>query len=168
MFYIKLFTITLLLCSALTQIVHLDTWWFIQNVNLIFHEAGHVFLIFFGETLYMLGGTIFEIGVPLLIALYFYFTNQKFSAIFCCWWLTTALLSVSIYVSDAQERLLPLITKDISTHDWFNILSKYNMLQHDDLIGNIFWILAIISTAMMVVIFIQDKDTKKTIKLLKK
>ncbi|MCA9363384.1 hypothetical protein KC851_03615 [Candidatus Kaiserbacteria bacterium] len=155
---LKLITSSLLVLSALQQIFTKDTWAFIQNVNLIFHEAGHVIFIFFGETLYILGGSILEITIPLIVTVHFVWTKQFFSAAVTCWWLATALLSVSIYASDARERVLPLITNDISTHDWFNLLNNHNLLKYDDVIGFIFWGLALGSTFMIIFFVSKDKD----------
>ena len=81
--YIKITIGALLACNALSQLFTHTTWWFIQNVNLIFHEAGHMFLMFFGDTLHTLGGSIFEIGVPLTIMLYFCHTTILFRHLLC-------------------------------------------------------------------------------------
>jgi hypothetical protein len=161
MAYLKLLIVGTLAISAFTQVITRETWWFIQNVNLIFHEAGHVLFIFFGDTLYLLGGTIFEIGIPFLVTLYFYRRQQYFSAACTSWWLTTALLSVSVYASDARERLLPLITNDITTHDWFNLLSQYNLLRYDDVIGNGFGLAAIAATTAIILLSLRDRDVRK-------
>jgi hypothetical protein len=156
----KISSISLLTYSALVQIVTRETWWFIQNVNLIFHEAGHIIFMFFGETLAILGGSLLEILIPVAVTLHFIFSKQYFSAAFSSWWTATALLSVSIYASDARERLLPLITNDTNTHDWFNLLSKYNLLKYDDLVGYLFWCGAIMSVVAMLYLATKDKDIR--------
>ncbi len=137
-----------------------ETWWFMQNVNLIFHEAGHVLMTLFGRILMLLGGTIFEIGIPLLVAVYFFLKRQYFSASVTLWWTSTALLSVSIYASDARERLLPLITGDRATHDWFQILGHYNLLEYDDTVGNIFFFLGSLTLGLMTVVLYFDRDVR--------
>ena len=45
-------------------------------VNLAFHEAGHVFLRPFGNTLHFLGGTLFQLGVPALLVWYFLYRRR--------------------------------------------------------------------------------------------
>lgn len=146
-----------LVISALIQLFNRQTWWFIQNVNLIFHEAGHVVFYFFGEFLSILGGSLLEMLVPLLVVVHFVRTQQNFSAAVACWWLATALLSVSIYASDAQERQLPLITNDVSTHDWFNLLSILDLLKYDDLIGYVFFCGSLVAVGGIVFFMSKDK-----------
>lgn len=55
--------------NALAQIFARETWWFIQNVNLIFHEAGHLIFLPFPDLITLLAGSAFEIGVPLAVTL---------------------------------------------------------------------------------------------------
>ena len=155
--YFKIVIGLFLTFNALSQISAHKTWWFIQNVNLIFHEAGHVLFMPFGNFMTTLGGSLLEILIPFSITAYFYFTRQYFSASCTSWWLATAFLSVSIYASDAQERFLPLITRDIFTHDWFNILSELGLLKYDDLFGYFFWCGSILSVGIL--IFTLSKDT---------
>ena len=40
-------------------------------VNLAFHEAGHLFLAPFGETLHYLGGTLGQLAVPFVLGGYY-------------------------------------------------------------------------------------------------
>ena len=157
MVYLKLGVGFLLVASALIQVFQYQTWWFIQNVNLIFHEAGHIIFYFFGEFAAILGGSILEILIPFMVVVHFARTKQPISAAVGCWWLTTALLSVSIYASDARERLLPLITNDVDSHDWFNLLQRLDLLKYDDLVGYVFLCVALIATGGIVFFLSKDK-----------
>jgi hypothetical protein len=158
MSYLKTISAIVLLISSLNAIVTYEVWWFMQNVNLIFHEAGHIFLMFFGRLPYLLGGTIFEIGVPLVVTIYFWCRAAYFSAGFAAWWLSTAFVSVSIYAADARTRALPLITGDPDTHDWFQILSDLNLLRYDTEIGGFFLALACLSVILAAFCFYSDRD----------
>ena len=149
-----------LIVNALGQIFSHHTWWFIQNVNLIFHEAGHVIFMFFGDFMHIFGGSFLEMLIPSLITFHFFRTRQIFSAACTSWWMATAFLSVSIYASDAQERTLPLITRDVSTHDWFNILVSFGLLKYDDLFGYFFWCLSLLSVGLMVYFLSKDKQVR--------
>ena len=120
-----------------------DFWFIISSVNLVFHEAGHMCMMFFGEFLHIFGGTLFEMGIPLLIAVHFYRRLDWLGVAFALWWTSTALMSISIYASDASLRLLPLLGGDSVGHDWYNLLSKLNILQYDQVIGSIFTFLSI-------------------------
>ena len=147
--------------NALTQIFARETWWFIQNVNLIFHEAGHMIFMFFGDFLAILGGSLLEILIPLAVVLHFVFTKQIFSAAVASWWLATAFVSVSIYASDAQERLLPLLGGDAVGHDWYNILGSLGILQYDDVAGYIFWCCSLLTVAILLFLLTKDKDVRR-------
>lgn len=146
--------------SAIKQVFEHETWWFIQNVNLIFHEAGHVIFMFFGETLNIFGGSLLEILIPILVTIHFYQSGQFFSASCTSWWMATAFLSVAIYAGDAQERLLPLITRDVSTHDWYNLLLKYNLLKYDDWFGYLFTLCALASVFLLGYFLSKDKQVQ--------
>ena len=156
--YLKLMAGALLLYSALAQLFSHQTWWFIQNVNLIFHEAGHIFLMFFGHTIHLLGGSLFEISIPLLITLYFFANRQFFSAAFGAWWLSTALHSVSIYVADAREQALPLLGGNAVTHDWHALLSGWSLLNYDAVLGYVLWVAALCSALFITYFLYRDKD----------
>jgi hypothetical protein len=158
--YNKIIAGLVLTWSALSQLFSQQTWWFIQNVNLIFHEAGHVIFMFFGQFITTLGGSLLEILIPFSIVLYFTYTKQYFSASFSSWWLSTALLSVSIYAKDAKERTLPLITNDINTHDWYNLLNQMNLLNYDDVFGYIFWCGGLVSAGFILFFLTKDKDVR--------
>jgi len=50
---------------------------FIDGVNLLFHEAGHLFLGFFGRTVHFLGGTIGQLFFPVACAVHFIQSSPK-------------------------------------------------------------------------------------------
>jgi hypothetical protein len=167
--WLKIVVGLILIVSAFVQYFTNTPWWFMQNVNLIFHEAGHVFLMFFGQTLHMLGGSLFEIAIPLFVLLYFSYKKQYFSAGFGAWWVSTALLSVSIYVSDAQERILPLLGGGAVNHDWHTLLSQWGLLTYDDLFGYLFWLTGLCAVFLIGYFIYQDRDVKAQIlKFIKK
>lgn len=60
-------------------------------------------------------------------------------------WLGQNALYVSTYAADAQERALPLITQDPSTHDWWMLLRTADLLAYDDTIGFVFLGLALLA-----------------------
>lgn len=160
MIYVKIGVVALLSLSACIQLFQYETWWFIQNVNLMFHESGHIIFIFFGNFFSILGGSLLEILVPAIVVLHFVYKGKPFSAACICWWLATAFLSVSIYASDAQERVLPLITNDVSTHDWYNLLLALNILKYDDVVGAFFWGAGCLSIVLMWYLLYQDRSVR--------
>ena len=123
-----------------------DLWFIISSVNLIFHEAGHMLMMFFGQFLHIFGGTLFEIGIPLLVAWHFYHRLDWPGTAFATWWLSTACMSVSIYASDAQARILTLLGGDSVGHDWYNLLSILGILNHDQIVGQLFLSLSVVAS----------------------
>jgi hypothetical protein len=55
---------------------------FPDYVNLIIHESGHFFFSWFGRTIMILGGTLGELIVPLLCAIYFFTQRELFGVAF--------------------------------------------------------------------------------------
>lgn len=107
---------------------------FIDNVNLLVHEAGHVLFSPFGEVLGMLGGTILQLAVPLLFAGYFLFKQkQRFEASICGVWAAESAMYTAEYISDAQPLALPLIGGHI--HDWRWFFDRFGGLRAADEIG---------------------------------
>ena len=49
----------------------------IDNVDLVIHEAGHVFFILFGKFIYTLGGSLMQIIIPSIIAGSFFRNNYR-------------------------------------------------------------------------------------------
>jgi hypothetical protein len=104
------------------------------GINLALHEAGHLFLTWFGSSLLMVaGGTLFEVGIPLLIAVYFWRHGDVAGAIVGVFWFGTALLSVAPYMADARAQALPLVSVGGGPvgHDWYLLLDAVGMLEQD-------------------------------------
>lgn len=106
---------------------------FLDFVNLIIHEGGHFFFSWFGYTITILGGTLGELIVPLLCAIYF-FTRREVSAVaFCGFWFFENFLYIGTYMADARALALPLVGS--GEHDWEILFGKWGLLQHDQQIG---------------------------------
>jgi len=107
---------------------------FIDNANLIVHEAGHLLFSYLGETLMIWGGTIFGLFVPFALAVYFAWLRQPVGTAFCAFFFFENFLYTSAYMADARAQQLPLVTvgdSDYVEHDWFHIFSSLGLLQHD-------------------------------------
>ena len=135
----------LVLAHNFNMYMNHEIWFIVSGVNLIFHEAGHMFMLFFGEFFHIFGGTLFEMGIPLLIIFHFYRRHDWLGVAFSSWWLSTAFMDISIYASDATLRLLPLLGGNAVGHDWYNLLSMFNMLAYDQVVGSVFLLLSIIT-----------------------
>jgi len=101
---------------------------FIDGVNLAFHEAGHLFLGFFGETIHFLGGTLAQLFFPLACCAHFAIQRQTYEVGICLIWFAESLMNTARYLGDAEAQLLPLVGGHI--HDWNWLLSKAGLLMH--------------------------------------
>jgi len=112
----------------------------LDNVHLPIHEGGHLLFSYFGQTLHLWGGTIFQLLVPALLALYFTAQGQLPGATFCIFGFFHSLAGVATYMSDALALGLPLVTvgavADESDHDWYNIFTELHVLPHAVQIGS--------------------------------
>ena len=114
-------------------------WSFLDGVDLIFHEAGHVMFAPLGDTLMLMGGSLFQVLVPAALAGVFFWRGEGVSAAAILLWTAQNLANVSVYIADAQGRLLPLITGDPDTHDWWQLLGGWGALPQCVAIGRAVW-----------------------------
>jgi hypothetical protein len=101
---------------------------FIDGVNLAFHEAGHLFLGPFGQTIHVLGGTIGQLFFPAACAAHFLRQGRRFEAAICGIWFGESTMYMAEYLGDAKDMLLPLVGGHI--HDWNWLLSRWGLLFH--------------------------------------
>lgn len=118
------------------------TW--IDNADLVIHEAGHAFFMFFGKFIYTLGGTLMQILLPSLIAWYFWRNSYRTGAQVGLLWLGQNFINISVYAADARAQSLPLLGGEKVYHDWNYLLNATNLLQSDTVIGYVFFGTAII------------------------
>lgn len=101
-------------------------------VTLIIHEAGHTFLRFSGsELLMIMGGTIFQLLIPFLVFVFGWWNKKQYTAQLALYWLGFSWLDTAAYCADARFRQMPLLG-DLpkSAHDFYNILTRLNMMEH--------------------------------------
>ena len=123
------------------------TYRFLDRVDLVFHEAGHVIFGFFGDLIMFSGGSIMQVLIPAIVVGYFFLHRQPYSAAVTLFWVAQNLFNVSVYVKDARARALPLLGDDISAHDWYNILGRLHLLNWDHVIGNLIYTLGLLALA---------------------
>lgn len=114
-------------------LVLLYRYHFIDNINLLIHEAGHLVSAPFGEVLGMLGGTILQLGFPLAFVAYFWRRAQRFEAAVCGLWSAESLMYTAEYMSDANARVLPLVGGHL--HDWRWLFERQGVLDAAEEIG---------------------------------
>ncbi len=101
--------------------------WIIHLFTLYIHEAGHFFFRILGENLYILGGSIMQVLAPaawLVVAL----RQGSRLAPVALFFTGESLVDVSIYIRDAEFRLLPLLGGSHTRHDWGVFLTQHDLL----------------------------------------
>ncbi|HTP13408.1 MAG TPA: hypothetical protein VMM37_07245, partial [Bacteroidota bacterium] len=91
------------------------------------HEGGHFLFMLFGRTLYILGGSFWQVMTPLI--LFGVALRQKSFLAYI--WLSLAgthWIALAPYIYDAPYRSLPLLGGHKSGHDWYNLLIHWQML----------------------------------------
>ena len=106
----------------------LDNWHFIDNADLIIHEAGHFIFYIFGNFISIAGGSLMQLLIPALFAWYFFQMEQENSLSVMMYWLAINFFSVGHYAADAVNMNLPLLGGDNSIHDWNYLLSTLGLL----------------------------------------
>jgi len=117
-----------------------NDFFILQNANLIFHEAGHVFFIFFGTFFSFLGGTLGQLLVPIIVLVSFLRRADFFGATFALWWIGENLADISVYIGDARAQQIPLLGGE---HDWAYILGELDLLRYDAAIAKMIWTLGV-------------------------
>lgn len=119
----------------------LSSW--MHGVVLVIHEAGH-FLTPFGEFATLLGGSFWQVMIPLALASYFALTRQTYAAGLLLFLVAFSLADVAVYVADARERQLELLGGNPDNHDWWNLLLILDLFRRDDLLASMFRLQAFI------------------------
>ncbi|WP_229721857.1 hypothetical protein [Marinobacterium nitratireducens] len=103
---------------------------FLHNANLPFHEFGHVLFRPLGRFMTILGGSLFQVMMPLGLMLAFILQRRDtFAASIMLWWSGQNFIDVSPYIADAPYRALPLIMgMGEDAHDWGNLLAMTGSL----------------------------------------
>jgi len=106
---------------------------FLDYVNLIIHESGHFFFSWCGYTITILGGTLGELLVPLLCAIYFFFQRQTTGFVFAGFWFFENFLYIGTYMADARTQALQLVGS--GEHDWEILFTQWGLMMQDQKIG---------------------------------
>jgi hypothetical protein len=108
-----------------------EYWDLLDDVNLAVHEAGHVLFQPFGDPLVILGGSLFQVIVPLAFVAYFLVRREVYSASVVTAWVGASLTNVARYIGDARAQELPLLGGENVIHDWWYLLIEWDLLPHD-------------------------------------
>ena len=110
----------------------------IHNVNLVFHEAGHILFGLFGNnTLMVLGGSLNQLLIPLIAFVSFFYKRDRSGSAFALLWFFGNFIDVSIYMADGRFLKLPLIGGlGMEAHDWRNLFNHFDLWDIDQMLSN--------------------------------
>lgn len=114
---------------------------FMHNINLVFHEAGHVIFTPLGRFMQVLGGSLLQVLVPLIVCGAFLWKEQNpFGASVGLWWTGQSLMDVAPYINDARNGQIMLLggttgAETTGYHDWETLLTMMNMMEKDHAIA---------------------------------
>jgi len=140
----KWFISILLVPVCVHLLYHRGEYGLIDNADLVIHEAGHFFFMFFGKFIYTLGGTLMQMILPSIIVWFFIKNSYRTGTQISLLWLGQNLINISVYAADAQAMKLPLLGGNHVYHDWNYILGQLNILEYDYVAGYIFFGAAIV------------------------
>ena len=106
----------------------------IDYVFVPIHEGGHLLFGYFGHTLMVAGGTLLQLGVPVMLAVYFTFQRHATGTAFCAFFFFENFLNVATYMADSRRMELQYVTvgdPDFAEHDWATMFSQMGVLEYD-------------------------------------
>jgi hypothetical protein len=102
--------------------------WVIDTIDLFIHETGHLIFGLFGRFIGFLGGSLFQVIIP--VATLIVFTRSSLKSIpFTLYWIGHSMVNVSIYIGDAPYKRLHLISR-AAIHDWRWLLNYTGTMEY--------------------------------------
>lgn len=163
---IKIIFILIMFTYGIFGLINKQNFLLINSVDLMFHEFGHLFFFFTPELFNFFAGTIMQLLIPTVIFFYFFIQKSFYSASVVLFWISVNLFDISNYIKDARSMELPLLISG-TTHDWNYILSRLNLLNYDQIIGNLIFSFGIVFFTLSIILGIYfSKMNQPTDKLI--
>ena len=119
--------------------------WLLDNVNLVFHEAGHVIFALGGEFIGILGGSLMQVLIPVVCGVALLQRGDPFGVALCGLWTGQSMVNVAVYVGDARQLALPLLGGEHVIHDWNYLLGRLGLLEWDRFLAGMITLLAVLT-----------------------
>jgi hypothetical protein len=115
---------------------------FMHLINLPFHEAGHVFFSIFGRFIQVLGGSLGQLLIPLVVSISFMMRRDYYAMSIALWWLGQSFMDIAPYSDDARAGQLMLLggvtgSEVEDYHDWEIILTRLGLMSYDHVFARI-------------------------------
>lgn len=133
----------------------------VSHVDLGIHELGHMLAMWMPPLGAALAGSVLQVAAPCAVAAYFWFARRDLAAatLFVSW-LGVSLRNVSVYMADANVRLLPLLGGQ-DGHDWAYIFARWGVIAHAERIAGfvsaVGWLAFAGSLALAAWMFVQPR-----------
>ena len=105
---------------------------FLDLVDLPIHEFGHILFSPFGQFVGVLGGSLFQIIMPAIFAVYFWWDEKYYSAAIVLFWFGQSILNIFVYAQDAVKMQIVLLGgltgSEGSFHDWNYLLTETGLI----------------------------------------
>ena len=115
-----------------------------QMATIGIHEGSHLLAIAINlpRIAVIASGTLGQIGFVLICLGVAAWKKAYFAAAFMGLWLAYSLQNTAIYMLDARDRVLDLVTPipgadSQAGHDWFNMFSHWGLMPHYKIIGDV-------------------------------
>jgi hypothetical protein len=126
------------------------TYRWLDSLDLAIHETGHLVFSFGGETLTVLGGTLFQLIIPTAFAVALWRRGDRHGATFPLWWLAQNCWNISVYVRDARAQELPLVGG--GEHDWAFLLERAGLLERDQAVAGVVYLVGVVLYVITIVL----------------
>ena len=119
---------------------------FMHLIVLPIHEAGHMLFMPFGRFISVLGGSLLQVLLPLVLMASFMFgfggsRRDNFAAALMLWWAAVSIIDVAPYIWDAFDPKMMLLGgktgAESDGHDWQNILGDLGLIKRAHLLAGI-------------------------------
>jgi hypothetical protein len=145
---------------------------FAHGIHLVFHEAGHVFFMFFGPFLHVAGGTLGQWLMPVIAGVALHWKNRdNFGASLALWWLAVSFMDAAPYAWDAADPVLPLLgggTGADRDHDWVIMLGDLGLLERAHGVGRLLhvtgWVLMLLANAWGAAVLLRQLRNRNPIR----
>ncbi len=114
------------------------------------HQGGHGIFDEFSEVAGALGGTIAQIGLPLVLTSGLFLAGIRYGAALGIAWLAQNLFSVAGYMSDAKEQTLELPAAEAGRHDWNYLFEHFGLLENAELLSAVIHMLGFVALVIAV------------------
>lgn len=136
------------MCVYAAWLVFFYRYHWVDGINLLIHQAGHVVFSVFGDTPALLAGPVLQLAVPLFITYRLWRRGESLAAAVAALWSAESLMYTAEYMADANRLALPLTPGH--PHDWHLLLDRAGLLASAEEIGLALHLVASVAAAAIV------------------